>query len=215
MATKQPSSTYPSVVKFIFEAGMLSKTPRSGLWFLGTGRQTVAEHSLRATMIGYALAWLTPAADQSKTVMMCLFHDLGEARTSDLNYVHQRYGRLAEAEAFADLTRTIPFGKALLGLFTEFEERKSIEARLARDADQLEWIATLRDEEMKGNSKAHDWAVIAVKRLKTPAGTRLGKLIMTSHPDDWWFDQSDPWFVDRHKKDRQWHRTGRRKTRQA
>ena len=32
------------IVKFLFEVGILSKTPRSGFHFLGTGEQTVAEH---------------------------------------------------------------------------------------------------------------------------------------------------------------------------
>lgn len=199
-------SDLEAIAKFIFEAGILSKTPRSGLWFLGTGRQTVAEHSLRATMIGYALAYLTPRANTDKVLRMCLFHDIGEGRTSDLNYVHQRYGRLAEAEAIRDISRAVPFGKEVARLFEEFEARKSVEARLVRDADQLEWIATLRDEQVKGNSKANAWAKIAMKRLKTAAGKQVGKFLMSTHPDAWYFSASDRWFIDRKPRHRKWRK---------
>ena len=100
-----------AITNFIYETGILSKTPRSGLWFLGTGQQSVAEHTLRTIFIGYALSYITLGADPNKTILMCLFHDLGEGRTSDLNYVHQRYGRLAEARAIEDISKSVPFGK--------------------------------------------------------------------------------------------------------
>lgn len=193
-----------SITNYIYEAGILSKTPRSGLWFLGTGKQTVAEHTLRATMIGFALADATPKADKHKVVLMCLFHDIGEGRTSDLSYVHQRYGRLAETQAIIDISRGVPFGREIASLFHEFEARKTLEAKLVRDADQLEWIATLRDEQEKGNIKARSWAKIALKRLKTPVGKAIGRMMVKTHPDAWWFNQNDQWFVDRKKKHRHW-----------
>lgn len=201
-----PKNSADSIVKFIYEAGILSKTPRSGLWFLGTGKQTVAEHIMRATMIGYTLGKMTPKADTNKVVLLCLFHDLGEGRTSDLNYVHQRYGRLAEAQAINDIAASVPFGPHIKSLFQEFEDRETLESKLAKDADQLEWLATMRDEEEKGNKKAAGWAKIARKRLKTPAGKQLGRGLMNIHPDSWWFDQSDNWFVDRKKKDQKWRK---------
>jgi hypothetical protein len=68
----------------------------------------------------------------------------------------------------------------------------------------LEWMATLRVEEAKGNIKAAGWIKVAYKRLKTTAGKKLGKLLMTTHPDSWWSNSRDPWFVDRKQKDRKW-----------
>jgi len=147
---------------------------------------------------------MTPKANRDRLILMCLFHDLGEGRTSDLNYVHQKYGRLAEAQAFEDIARTVPFGAEIRDYFSELEEKKTLEAKLTKDADQLEWIATLRDEESKGNSKARSWAVIAYKRLKTPAGKKVGKYLLATHPDNWWFNEKDAWFVDRKQKDKKW-----------
>src|SRR3989344_3512233 len=109
-----------SIADFIYEVGILSKTPRSGLWFLGTGAQSVAEHLLRTAYIGYALGSITPKVDRNKVVVLCLLHDLGEARTSDLNYVHQRYGRLAEEKAIDDIANSVPFGKEIRKYCLEF-----------------------------------------------------------------------------------------------
>ena len=197
MPNKQSNKHLESIANFIYETGILSKTPRSGLWFLGTGTQSVAEHSLRCAFIGYSLCYLVPKANKEKVVLMCMLHDLGEARTSDLNYVHQKYGRLAEARAIDDLSHTIPFGPQIKSIFDEVEAKESLEAKLAKDADQLEWLATMREEETKGNIKAKVWGQIAFKRLKTEAGKSVGKMLMSVHPDEWWFDAKDTWFVDR------------------
>ncbi len=189
-------------IHFIYEIGNLRKTPRSGFWLLGTGEQTVAEHLYRTAMIVYALAHFTPKANKERCIFIALSHDIAEGRTSDLNYVHQRYGRLAEMTAFEDLAQTLPFGPELRDAFLEEQKRETLEAKLVKDADILEWMASLRDEEFKGNSKAKEWIIIAQKRLKTPIGKKFGKRLMATNPDAWWFNKSDKWFVGRNEKDR-------------
>jgi putative hydrolase of HD superfamily len=58
-----------AVADFLFEVGMLKRTPRTGFQFLGTGKETVAEHSLRCAVIGYVLAKMTPrVADRKGSV---------------------------------------------------------------------------------------------------------------------------------------------------
>jgi putative hydrolase of HD superfamily len=155
-------------------------------------------------MIAYALAGMEPKANKEKAVLMALFHDIGEGRTSDHNYVHQRYGRLAEEEAVKDIAKNLPFGKEILSLFQEEQAKVTLESKIVKDADQLEWISTLRAEEIKGNSKAKSWVKIALKRLKTNSGKKLGKVLAVMHPDEWWFNAKDAWFVDRKAKDRGW-----------
>ena len=191
-------------VDFIFEAGILAKTPRSGLWFLGTGQQSVAEHLFRTTLIGYVLSHLVPEADRARVIFLCLLHDLGEGRTSDLNYVHQKYGRLAEPKAIDDIAQSLPFGGEIKDAFEEASGKQTLEAKLAKDADQLEWMATLCEESAKGNAKAKTWAEITYKRLKTEAGKAIGELLLTTHPDHWWFDEGDQWFVNRDPENKPW-----------
>lgn len=197
---------YAQIVNFIYETGIHARTPRSGFWFLGSGEQSVAEHLFHTAMIAYALAHLEPGVDKHEVVLMALFHDIGEGRTSDHNYVHQRYGRLAEAEAVKDIASSVPFGSEIQELFEEEQERKTPEAQLVKDADQLEWIATLRQEEVKGNVKAREWCMIASKRLKTESAKKIAGMLMETHPDAWWYDFNDTWFVDRKEEDKKWDR---------
>src|SRR3989338_1485655 len=206
MLRNKEKNKYSQFADFVYETNIHSKTPRSGLWFLGSGSQSVAEHLFHTAMIAYTLAYLEPRANRHKVVLMALFHDIGEGRTSDHNYVHQRYGRLAEAEAVKDIAQSVPFGKEILELFMEEEQRRTLEAKLVKDADQLEWIATLRGEEVKGNAKAKEWIVIAEKRLKLDSSKKLAKALVEIHPDSWWFDAEDKWFVDRKDKNRGWNR---------
>ena len=46
------------IVNFLFEVGMLQKTPRSGFQFLGSGYESVADHILRTLFIAYAMCKL-------------------------------------------------------------------------------------------------------------------------------------------------------------
>lgn len=164
----------------------------------------MAEHLLRTAYIGYALAHLTPGANAEHIVLLSIFHDFAEGRTSDLNYVHQRYGRLAETEAMRDLAEALPFGKNIEAYYLEEQARETLEAKLTKDADQLEWMATLREEEVKGNIKAKEWITIASNRMKTPAGKSVAKVLIDLHPDEWWFNAKDEWFVDRDPSKKKW-----------
>jgi putative hydrolase of HD superfamily len=60
---------------FLFEVGMLRKTPRTGYQFLGSGAENVAEHSFRTAVIGFVLAEMR-GADPLRTMALCLCHDL-------------------------------------------------------------------------------------------------------------------------------------------
>lgn len=186
------------IVDFLFEVGILSKTPRSGFHFLGSGEQSVSEHINRVVYVGYVLSIMEGKVDTAKILKMCLFHDLAEARTSDLNYVHQKYTESDEYKAISDLAKTLEFGDDIVETLKEFTERKSKEAILAKDADQLEWILSLKEETDIGNTRAETWIPSAIKRLKTKSAKVLAKKIIVTNSDDWWFaDKKDSWWVTR------------------
>ena len=75
------------IANFLFEVGMLKRTPRTGHQFLGSGDESVAEHLCRVVYIGYALAQLAGDVDETTVLKMCFLHDLHEARTGDLNLI--------------------------------------------------------------------------------------------------------------------------------
>ena len=184
-----------NIANFLFEAGMLKRTPRSGFQFLGTGAESVAEHIFRTTCIGYALGRIVTAVDVDRVIKMCLFHDLPEARTGDLNYVNKKYVEANEQKAVDDLAQTLPFGKEIRELILEFIEGKTEEAKLARDADQLEMILALKEYKDLGNKYADEWLDFSLRRLQTDAARKLAASILETDSSLWWFSDKSDWWV--------------------
>ena len=184
-----------NLANFLFEIGMLKRTPRTGFQFLGSGAESVAEHSFRTAMIGYTLAQLDGEADIGRVLELCLFHDVPEARTGDLNYVNKKYVTVDEERAVADLARSLPFGEAYRKTLAEFGEGASREAQIAHDADQLEMILALKEHKDLGNHYADEWYPFSVRRLKTDAARGLAEAIWTTDSSRWWFDDDQDWWV--------------------
>jgi putative hydrolase of HD superfamily len=184
-----------NIANFLFEAGMLKRTPRSGFQFLGTGAESVAEHIFRTTYIGYALGRLSKDTDVDRLIKMCLFHDLPEARTGDLNYVNKKYVKADEQKAIKDLAATLPFGNEIEDLVQEYEEGRTAESKIARDADQLEMILALKEYKDLGNKYADEWLQFSLKRLQTESAKELAKVILETDSSLWWFSDKGEWWV--------------------
>ena len=188
------------VADFLFEVGMLAKTPRSGFFFLGSGEQSVAEHINRASYIGFVLASMDKSVDMSKVLKMCLLHDLAEARVSDLNYVHQKYAETKEEKAVEDLAASVPFGEDIKNIISEYEKRESKEAKFAKDADNLEFLLSLKEQVDIGNKRAESWIPPLLKRFLTEEAKQLANAIIETDSDHWWFgDKDDSWWINRNK----------------
>ncbi len=184
------------VAEFLFEVGMLKKARRTGYQFLGSGGESVADHSFRTTVLGFVLAGQQPAADRDRVVLMCLFHDFPEARTGDHNYVNKRYVAVDEERALQDQLQGLPCREEILELAREFNRGESLEARLARDADQLDLILELKEQLDVGNPNARDWLTYAVQRLMTTGAIELARQILDTGSSDWWFDKQTDWWVN-------------------
>ncbi|MDR3566680.1 MAG: HD domain-containing protein [Syntrophobacteraceae bacterium] len=189
---------YRKIIDFFFELGMLKKTPRSGFQFLGSGGESVADHSFRVAMIGFALARLDANVDPFRVLCMCLVHDLPEARIGDQNYVNKRYVTVDESAAMADLADSLPFGDELKSLLKEYRDSQTDEARLVHDADQLELIVELKEQNDLGNSYASKWIHFARQRLVTPTAKKIAEQILSTDSTDWWFKGHDDWWGKKH-----------------
>ena len=183
------------IVEFLFEVGMLKRTPRSGWQFLGTGSESVAEHVYRTTMIAFVLARLNGTVDTDKVLRLALAHDLPEARTGDLNYVNQKYVTADEERAADDMASGLPFGEELRELMAEYREEASPEAVLVHDADQLEMLLELKEKLDSGCQAADDWTPFLLRRLRTDAAKELAKKILAGDSASWWFDRDSEWWV--------------------
>lgn len=185
-----------ALVNFIFETEMLRKTPRSGFQFLGSGSESVAEHVLSTIFIGYTLCKIEPSADEGKVLKLCLLHDLLEARTGDMNYVNKKYVAADEGKALAELTAPLFFGAEIQALLTEFKEKKTLESRIAHDADQLALIFQLKELGDLGNKYAGEWIAFAKKRLVTGPGARMADRVIETDWTEWWFQDKSDWWIN-------------------
>ncbi len=178
------------LTNFLFEVGMLRKTPRTGYQFLGSGQENVAEHSFRTTVIAYVLASLT-GADMGRTMGMALFHDLHETRIGDFNYVNRIYNSRNALLALEHALEGTGLDE-VIQWWHELEGENTLEAQLVHDADQLDLILNLKQEQDLGNPYAAKWIDCAVPRLRTDAAKDLAEVILRTDHTDWWFTGPDP-----------------------
>ncbi len=174
------------IADLLFEAKFLKEIPRSGFPYLGDGRESVAEHSFMVIFIAFVMAKMEPKADAERMQAMCLIHDLPEARIGDLNTVHKKYVRADERRAVADLAEGIFFGDEMAELIEEFNEGRSLEAQLAKDADQIAMVLELKDLIDRGYRPAENWMTYVVPRIRTDVGKRILDRIRDTERDAWW-----------------------------
>ena len=179
-----------NLLRFLFEVGQLKKVKRSGWWLIGVDHpESVADHSFRCAVIGYFLAKLENA-DPYKVAIMCLFHDMQEARINDLHKVGQRYVDFgaAEKKAFKEQTESLneELGGEIKQLLEVFGDKNSIEGTVAKDADILECALQAREYQHKGFVGADDWLKNTRGTLISKSAQKLLELIETSNPDEWW-----------------------------
>src|SRR6056297_1301859 len=92
------------LIGFLFEAETLKKISRSHQQTLlfQNPSDNIASHSFITILIGYSLASNIEEANAYKTAIMCLFHDFGETRTGDQNWVHKTYVEVSEKKVRED-----------------------------------------------------------------------------------------------------------------
>jgi len=161
---------------FFYEVGQLKRVKRSGFWLININNpESVAEHSQRTAVVGYFLAKLEKV-DVQKVVLMCLFNDLHETRLNDLHKVGHRYidFRKAENQAHKEqLNGLNGLGDELFSILTEFQDRKSPEALIARDADLLENAIQAKEYIKIGYKDAQNWIDNIWKVIKTETGKKI------------------------------------------
>ena len=188
-SVKQTQSSLLRALNLMFEAGTLRKTARSHRQLLLTNdiSDNISSHSYRTALIGYLLA-KHEHADPYKVVIMCLIHDLGEARSGDMNWVHKKYVKTYEEEIARDQFDGLTEDNELYTVAKEYDERISKEAILAKDADLLELILLLKEHAQIGNKQAQSWLNTKEQLLKIRSTTakRLAKLTEKTEVNDWW-----------------------------
>ena len=175
------------IADLVFEALFLKHVPRTGYQFLGTGKESVAEHIYAVTFIAFVFSKLEPAANAERLLTMCLVHDLPEARTGDLNYVQKRYVQSDQQAALTDALGDIEWAPQIEELIAEFDAGTTLEANLARDADQLALLVDLKALQDLGYQTPQQWLPHVRQRLNTEIAKNLADKLMNTSRNEWWF----------------------------
>jgi putative hydrolase of HD superfamily len=181
------------IANLLFEANHLKKIQRSGYSFLGSGRESVAEHTFMTTFVAYIMCAIEKEVDVLRLISMCLVHDLPESRIGDINYVQKKYVTPDESSAIEDLGAATGLGGNLATLISEFNQGETLEAQLARDADQIAFIIELKALSDIGFDPPQKWLPYVIDRLLTDTGRKMAQNIMHTDWDEWWLKN----YVDR------------------
>ncbi len=180
------------LVSFFYEMGNLRKIARAHQQSLMSQdlSDNIASHSFRTALIGYFLAEELKA-DSGKVMKMCLVHDIEETRCGDQNWVHKRYVKVFEEEIRKEQLLDIPNSKEMQKISEEYQERKTLESKIAKDADLLDQNILLKEYQLQGNKEAEKWLKIKgiseqEKLISTELAKEISREIKKQDPSLWW-----------------------------
>jgi putative hydrolase of HD superfamily len=192
----EKSYTYFSVARFLTEVITLEDELRKLNYlnpFIGCDSPTIAHHIVHTVAIGRVLAVLAEEngrrIDRTTLDNLTLWHDMPETRYGDIGRAHRVYVTINEEKARADAYAHLPFGQEIIGIIERFEETGVDHTTLlARDADAIYVITTIRDLLAKGLVVRDPEQRVAntIHRLKTEEGKALAKQIATIPYDQMW-----------------------------
>ena len=187
---KSTSEKIKNLVNFLLEFRILKYLPRASLPYLkGPLKENVAEHSFYTTIIGWILANLEKA-DEDKVLKMCLIHDLAEARAGERNLINKFYIQPPnEPKIIEEISKNYNLEKfSLVKVFREFYRKKTLEAKIVKDADVLAGMLLEKENLDLGNEKAKKWLSVSLSRLKTKKAQQFGRELIKTDSDEWWME---------------------------
>lgn len=185
MSMTQPSRA--RTLDLLFEIGTMRHIQRTWRQFGGLPFANVAEHSFRAAWIAAVLA-KDEGADLARTVFLVLAHDFGETRTGDTNYVSRLFVQQDEALAHQSMSQDTNICDELREAWAELHARKTLESRIAKDADSLDCDLELVEQRASGASLSvalRPTRDAVARKLYTDSARKLHAEIWDTDPHRW------------------------------
>jgi putative hydrolase of HD superfamily len=145
--------------------------------------QVIAARELAAGHLG------ANDVDMGKMVRMALVHDLPESRTGDVHYISRQYTQRNETLAQEDIFAHTSIGDDMCELLEEYEQRRSWEAKIVKDADNLDCDIELKELAAMGSTL--DTSLAATRRhvyetqFFTESARELWLETQTADPHAW------------------------------
>ena len=176
-------------LELLYELGCLRFIPRGWSQFLGSNFANLAEHHFRVIWLALLLAKMEKRGNPYKIMKMALVHDLGESRTGDVHYISRQYTKRDELKAVRDILKNTSLEKEFLDAWHEYETRKTIEARIVKDADWLDVDLEIMEQKAAGRLHMEAWnqnRKVMHKIFFTKSAKKLVKAIQKSDPLAWY-----------------------------
>jgi putative hydrolase of HD superfamily len=174
----------------LYELGALRFIERSWRQFHSPNVQNVAEHTLRVAWIAQVLA-IREGADVGHATRMALMHDVGKSRAGDAHWLNRGYLKRDETKAIRDTTTGSALERDAVELWKEFKAGETPEAKIVRDADNL-------DADLEFRERREDWHFarteddvrrkVFEEKLNTATAKQLWQEIQDSDPHRWYVD---------------------------
>lgn len=129
-------------IEILHRAEQLKNNTRHS-WTSAGRRESVAEHSWRLALMAYFMKDTFENADIDKVILMCLFHDMGEAFTGDIpSFKKTDEDDLIEEKVIREWIETLPepYRDELGALFGEMKAQETEEAKLYKALDKMEAV---------------------------------------------------------------------------
>ncbi|MEK7163010.1 MAG: HD domain-containing protein [Patescibacteria group bacterium] len=176
-------------INFLYEIGCLRFIQRTWKHFLNADFSNVSEHIMRVTWIALILAKYEGVKNTEKLLKMALVHDISESRTGDVNYISRQYTERKELNAICDILKNTVLEEEFTKLWEECEKKESLEAKIIKDADNLDVDFELQEQFTKGNTIGKEFKEIrehvANNKFYTETAKKLWLELQTSNPHEW------------------------------
>jgi putative hydrolase of HD superfamily len=173
---------------FLFEIGSMRNIPRAWIQHLGVPCASNLEHMMRVVFLALLIARREGKGDESVIIKMALTHDLAETRTADLAYVHKVYSQTDDLRAARDLFAGTSFGD-FHDIHARYKKRDSIEAKIVKDADNLDIDLELKEFEEQGHKLPAKWRAmrkfVRDKKLYTKTAKKLWDELQKANVAQW------------------------------
>lgn len=173
----------------LYELGNLRLIPRQWARFHLTGTANLAEHHFRVAWIALAIAKYEKCDNTDKILKMALVHDVSESRTGDVDYLARQYVDRHEDKAIADIFNKSKLNEEMVAIWNEYEARECLEAKIVKDADNLDVDMDLREQGSTGSKLEKNWTrqrkFVGENKLYTKTAKRLHTAIWATDPHDW------------------------------
>lgn len=180
-------------INFLFEMGNIRYIDRFWRRFYNKDFANVAEHHFRVFWIAMILAAREEAAghtvDMGKLAQLVMVHDITESRTGEVDYISRQYVERKEELAIDDMLEATSVETYFRAMWDEYEARESLEAKIAKDADNLDVDFELAEQAVRGDRLQAEWKDnrnhVAHTKLFTQAAKDIAEQLKTANPHDW------------------------------